>query len=274
MQTENNDIFADFYQRHKKSPSTGISLLLRRVKQFVSLFSSNFNSCERLLQGMNDRYSSEEEINFYKEWNAVGLLGFEKKALERIRTGGSILVMGAGAGRESFAFAKSFDLVVGVDCNPKMIATAKDLAQKSNSKCKFYEKTDEIGDQQFDVIFITPSLNSHTPGKQNRIEFLKQLKRFSHQKTKLLYYAEVIPLRWTHRHFWGAFLFRLRLLFSSYSWEPGDVVKSYLGYHNTDSRLLYYHFYPSQQTVLNELKLAGWKSVEQIPEGFYISLPS
>lgn len=247
-----------------------LGLFRRRIFQvYKVLVDKSYCSDEGLLSLRESRYAQKAEIDFYKSIALSGLeedevIAFES-CLANLENKKSALVIGCGAGREVFALSKNFEFVCGLDSSLPMIQASdevKALFLKLNpavANLNFYYISNpndfltswsSDGNRRFDFIYVPRGILNHLPRQQERVRFIKNLSLLLASASKLLLQIDVPP-----RRSWKLSSLLLKVRFKK--WEAGDSLRSYLGNHNADSTLLFYHEYGSAQEVESELFAAG-----------------
>src|SRR5262249_7824739 len=112
--------------------------------------------------------------------------------------------------------------------------------------------------EKFDLIYITPCLTSHLPGRNFRVSFLASLIQFSHPETVLWGMADVLDLTHKNYFFWASQILRMRAFFARGQWEKGDTFRTHLGSGGRRRDPLFHHFYPTLQDFMGEIEGAGW----------------
>ena len=237
-------------------------LLTRRFGQLSqALFSPSYRSPQDLHKGVIKHYSHNEEVKFYKAYSDFGLHENEEEALEvaiqklpnkPLRA----LVIGSGAGRETFALAARPEIstVTGIDTSLEMVTAARQV--QGHNKTNFEHLNFLTHQKSYDLIWVTSILESHIQGKKNRIAFFKHISDSLESKGCAVITPLIRPLHWRNPCFWSSQILRLRW-FSQTQWEPGDVLVSNLGAHRKNDHLVFSHFYPTRKNFVDELQRAG-----------------
>ncbi len=235
-----------------------MKLVKRRLDQLWQVLTSrDLIHPEKIIETTVARYSSPQELKFYTDCADSGLDDFELEDLKaaQMKSDAKVLVVGCGTGRECFAFEKMGHLVFGMDLSSAMITEAKRIARRKKSKVKFSSSLPE--GQTFDLVYISPAINGHIPGREARVAFYSALLAICNSDGILVSHPEIKKLVTTQTHFWASQILRARSFFSQ-RWQPGDTVRSFLGNHNADSKVLFYHYYPSVRDFHSEMKAAGY----------------
>mgnify|MGYP003862771077 CR=1 FL=1 len=211
---------------------------------------------------MIERYSTPTELDYYEKLVRLGLESEELQAafaaFKLFQGSPTALVVGCGAGRESFALEKMGYKVLGIDSSQSMIMRAQMVSSRIKSRVTFKQgDVFSLSNAHFDFLFVSPAIIGHIPTQTKRVEFLKKLHQLGNQNSVLFCLPYIRQLTPRDRLFWGSQILRFRWRGQNI-WSPGDTVSSFLGNHNTDAGLLYYHFYPSFDHFERELRLAGF----------------
>ncbi|MDA9982694.1 class I SAM-dependent methyltransferase, partial [Gammaproteobacteria bacterium] len=120
---------------------------------------------------------------FSESHNRSGLMKWERGVLNQFFTQQStILVAAAGGGREIIALHDLGHVADGFDCLEELVSSGRRLLDHDGIRCKF-----EISEpgcvpnlfNQYDAIIVGWGGYMHIPGKQRRIDFLRQLHEHS-----------------------------------------------------------------------------------------------
>ena len=246
----------------------GIKRLLRRSKQLSNiLFSKTFACYESSIETTKERYASDAEIEFYREFGKTGLLDEEGYILrhlaQRLPEDKNCLVVGCGTGREVFGVEQLGFKAVGIDNCARMIEEAHGLKLELGSPgtfecCDFLEFHET---EKFDVVFLTYALLNHIQGRGKRVEFLRKAKALMKKGGYVVMHCDEFPANKNLRYHMASVVLRLRW-FGKRKWQKGDTARSYLGTHCRSETPLFFHYYTSHYEVLEELQdaeLMGWQ---------------
>jgi hypothetical protein len=149
---------------------------------------------------VGSQYRSIDDIYRTQDWNLKGLFDWEQKCIETFFSDcSSILLGGAGGGRELVALIRQGFRVDGFDCAPQFVshgqALLESLAQeKSQSEGQVYQGRlfdalpDTVPDSlgHYDGCILGWAAYSHVQGRENRINLLKQFRSHMDKGAPLL----------------------------------------------------------------------------------------
>ncbi|RMF96756.1 MAG: class I SAM-dependent methyltransferase [Candidatus Schekmanbacteria bacterium] len=129
-----------------------------------------------------DKYYYDINPTYHSaEYNNQGFFEWEEKAVrEHFSECRTILVAGAGAGREMLALIEEGFEVCGFDCNESLVNLAhKNIEEKGYSAKVFLSDRDDTADidEIFDGIIVGWAVYMHIPERESRVEFLKKIRR-------------------------------------------------------------------------------------------------
>ncbi len=237
----------------------GLSFFLRRLKQLYALaFSKHFSPYRNFEEDIKNRYSDQREIDFY---TAIALSGFYKEeyyavkeAMKSMPETPTAIVIGSGTGREAFALEDLGFSVVGLDNCPRMNEISNGLAQEKGKVSNFQEYFPS--QKAYDLVYTTFSLTNHIPAREDRINFLNQMKELMHDRSILLFGGYFRPIHFGDRFWIAHLILKLRWLFRR-KLEKGTTAISHLGHHNDESLPILFHFYQSGDEIQRELIETG-----------------
>lgn len=102
-------------------------------------------------------------------------------------TSGTILVFGAGVGRESIALAQRGFLVVGLDINRESLCVASQHTMARGLHLLFAQAdflTIPIGPARVDYVFMSGIMYSSIPGRQQRLAWVRSLRACMNEDRK------------------------------------------------------------------------------------------
>lgn len=220
--------------------------------------------------GVFDKKSLSNLVNAsYEDWSGYhqrdylhsGLWPWEKASIEKyFNQCHTILIGGAGAGREIIALSKMEYQVDGFDCSRSLAKTAAEILSLANIENRYeISEPDHVPTTfgVYDGLILGWSAYSHIIGQESRIQFLKEFRQhvdngspvlisfFTYDKKSLMFstiYCVANAIR--------------LLLFRKERIEYGDtLVETYL--HHTN-----------QANVEQELRLAGFALKHYSDHGF------
>ena len=177
-----------------------------------------------------------------REYNASGLSSWEVEVLERHFAGcRSLLVTGAGGGRECVALARRGLDVVGFDCSPSLVRHAKALLNELGLGAAIVlAEPDGVpsGLPVFDGVVVGWGAYMHIPGRGSRIEFLRRLREHVKDGGPILLSfftrpERSRPLLWT----WRIARAVRRLRGSRLAVELGDSLRDTFDHHFTEGEV-------------------------------------
>ncbi|EQC50755.1 class I SAM-dependent methyltransferase [Bacteriovorax sp. DB6_IX] len=242
-----------------------LELLIRRSTQiFQALFSARFSANSFLEEDAELRYNHQEELEYYKAVAHSGLTTEELAVLNHLKSRGqslrNILIVGAGAGREPFYYAKEGYQVDALDINLEMVEAAKNISKESGLDVNFYhgDQSFETG-RKYDLVHISFAITSHIQGRKNRVKFFKECFKHVAKDGVMIHGFYDRRVNESLRFRISSWILRMRWFFTKREWEPGDTLISSVGHHNSSDMLSYFYFYESADSIKSELREAGLK---------------
>ncbi len=174
--------------------------IYHRSRRILTRFLTIVNACfigfwlgilpKKLLHLADQDYYNTTKMYCDLTYNKQGLWQWEKQAIETyFQARQSLLLIGAGGGREVYALAKMGYRVDGYECNPKLVEFANQLlsAESLDSKVRLLER-DCIPqtETQYEGAIIGWGAYMLIQGKANRVQFLKQLRSVLAVKAPIL----------------------------------------------------------------------------------------
>lgn len=142
------------------------------------------------LHQLDDCYYNNNLAYLSKEYNNQGFFEWEEKAVrEHFSKCRSILVAGAGAGREMLALIKSGYSVSGFECNNRLAKLANKTFRENgyNAEVILSERDDAVETENvYDGVIVGWAVYMHIFGSDKRIEFLKQIRKNTAHEGPLL----------------------------------------------------------------------------------------
>lgn len=150
-------------------------------------------------------YSSKNVQKNYRDASMKGLWPSERIIYEKyFKKGSSILDIGCGSGRTTFALKiMSYD-VLGIDLTPAMIESAEQLKKefKINIDFRVMDATDlKFDDESFDNTLFSFAGWAQIPGRENRSNALKEAYRVTRPGGYFIFSAHIR----TYLSKWGPF---------------------------------------------------------------------
>ncbi len=163
--------------------SERITGLLFRVEQLLTRLLPALLPPEELIRLIRNHYDrSYQDVGGHLpetsyQWK---LESWEEDVLTHHRiTSGTILVLGAGVGRESIALTQRGCLVVGLDINRESLCVASQQTMAKGIRPLFAQAdflAMPIGPARVDYIFMSGIMYSSIPGRQARQDWLRSLR--------------------------------------------------------------------------------------------------
>lgn len=177
-----------------------------------------------------------------REYNLSGLSSWEIEALERNFAGcRSVLVAGAGGGRECVALARRGLEVTGFDCSPELVGGARALLEELGLRgTMLFAEPDSLPPDLpvFDGVVVGWGAYMHIPGRGRRVAFLGRLRAHVRSEGPILlsFYTRSEGSRtilWT----WRMARAVRRARGSREPVEPGDVLRDTFDHHFTEDEV-------------------------------------
>jgi SAM-dependent methyltransferase len=153
-------------------------------------------------------YFDEQQQYARDTYNLQGLTGWEVAAIEQFfGECRSLLLAGAGGGREALALERKGYAVVGFDCNAKLVTYAQSfLARHGASATMSFAPPDRClqTTQRFDGAVIGWGAYTHIQGRETRVRFLREIRECLANGAPLMLSfwdrsGTSRALSWTHR---------------------------------------------------------------------------
>ncbi|MFH1770842.1 MAG: class I SAM-dependent methyltransferase [archaeon] len=153
-------------------------------------------------------YSSDSVQKTYRVATMKGLWPSERIVYDKyFRKGSSILDIGCGSGRTTFALRIMGYNVIGTDLTPAMIKTAEELKKefKINIDFRIMDATNlKYSDNSFDNTLFSFCGWNQIPGKENRIKALEEAYRVTKKGGYFIFTSHIR----TYASKWGPFWFK------------------------------------------------------------------
>ena len=167
-------------------------------------------------------------------------------------TSGTILVLGAGVGRESIVLAQRGFLVVGLDINRESLCVASQQAMAKGLRLLFTQAdflAIPIGLAQVDYVFMSGIMYSSIPGRQQRQAWLRSLRTCMNEQGLVVLNFLIAREMETRTH---RFVHRLNRWLTTL---PGANQSYQLG--DTCSQSHFLHAFVDEEEIRSELRDAG-----------------
>lgn len=250
----------------------GLAKISRRMQQaWTILFAHEFSSYTEMQPTAVDLYDVSVEKSHWQAFADYGLEPYELRAIgQAMRALGKdsgqtkVLMVGRGAGREAFGMEKLGMQVTAADTATGLIEFAGRHAEKIKSTVRFerIEPNQRLPQVEggYDIVFVTNILLNLIPGRHARRQFLHRLREVSGPATQIILFADILKPSIGERFFWISQLMRLRSVFGA-DFEPGDTASGQLTSAHAGVVTSYYHYFPDQKALLEELHAAGMTAI-------------
>ena len=135
---------------------------------------------DALRQTVVERYSSPVDVECYRRRVAEGLREWERRVVGRDMRPSSVLCIGCGGGRESFALEALGYEVTGMDMVAAQVESARAAARERHSTARFlvYDgKRLPFADQSFGAVTMWSQVLGNVPGASSRLALLCETRR-------------------------------------------------------------------------------------------------
>jgi ubiquinone/menaquinone biosynthesis C-methylase UbiE len=187
------------------------------------------------------------------------LESWEEDVLARHKmTSGTILVLGAGVGRESIALAQRGFLIVGLDINRESLCVASQQAMAKGMRLLLAQAdflAIPIGLARVDYVFMSGIMYSSIPGRQQRQAWVRSLRTCMNEQGLVVLnflIAREMKTR-THRFIHRLNRWLTKLPGANQSYQFGD----------TCSQSHFLHAFVDEEEIRSELRDAG-ATVDQL----------
>lgn len=231
------------------------------------------------LHSVAEKYNSAEEVEFHSQLISEGLEEWERNIIERyMKPEAKLLDVGCGAGREAIALVKMGFEVMGIDISPNMVAKATENAKKEGLNINF--KVQSVTDidcpaKYFDYVLFSREIYSYIPTKKLRIETLRKIRDILKPDGILLFSAYYKDRRLFSRLNIMGFFRRIRNFFlkEKFDSESGDLMVRYVSSVSNPKKLCFCHFFFGPKEILEEVRMAGLKTMEGENSGVWVVKP-
>jgi SAM-dependent methyltransferase len=231
-----------------------LSWFFMRLGRFVTSLSLMVMRPDDLLEFSRQKYATDQIVEYWgsDDMLAGGLTPLEEMLVKETGlSGGKVLVLGMGGGREAISLAQKGFTVTGVDYIPAAVAKAKENAARHGVHLEAWEGDYVAMDQPptgFDLVVLTSEMYSNIPSRAKRLGFLHKI------------FAALQPGGWFICGFWwdpvlpfSPRVDRLRKLFAylsfgNTSYEPGDMLGA----------LEFIHAFTSKAELTSEFAAGGF----------------
>lgn len=159
-------------------------------------------------------YTHENVVEGYAK--AEGVWPEEKEIFDKyFRNVGHILDIGCGGGRTSFYLASIGNKVTAIDLSPSLIEAAKEKLAKNPADIEFLVKDAQhldYPDNYFDGVAFSFNGIGYIPRKENKIKFLKEVKRILKSQRYFFFTAHNL---WTINSYFLGNIWRVTKIFLS-----------------------------------------------------------
>jgi hypothetical protein len=206
---------------------------------------------KHVLHQVDEYYYDNVDMYHDEGYHLSGLLAWEQAAVDAyFQNCHTLMLLGAGGGRETIALAKQGFQVDGFECHPQLAKFAHQLLsqhhQGDSKICTLDRDACPPGDQLYDGIIVGWGAYMLVQGKPQRIHFLQQLRQKMPAKAPLLisfYHHPKTDRYFGLVHFVGS---TIRKLLGRPSLDRGDdLAPEYVHYFN-------------QAEIVEELKAGGF----------------
>ena len=217
-----------------------------------------------LFQKIIKKYNNYSEIEFLKKMAPAGLEDYEEIIIDKYcKKEGHTLVIGCGAGRESFALSEKQLKVTGIDLVEKLVSICHNEGKEKNIKADFLTMNGSclgFKKESFDYVILFGQLISLIPFRENRINTLKECKRVLKDNGILILTTHSRERNLKEKLKWRIINF-IRKIIASGKLQEGDKWVAAISGYNLSEEKIFMHIY-TQEEALNDIKLAGLKVIE------------
>lgn len=227
-------------------------------------------------------YSNKRNLQGLSALATAGLSDEEKELISKYCfPPGKFLVLGCGAGRETYDLAKMGFTVTGIDFTEELLEKARAVAEKEQLNIKYLNReillwASRETEEQYNYIFLSNNVYLQIPTRKRRINFIKGiLRRLSYHGLFIIINGHIGNLSYSRRLFKFKRLLA-KLTFGNIEIEPGDAIPRRQFYHcpqNKDEFIgefkkfedRVYKIIESRNFISVLLRLDGHKEKNEIP---------
>lgn len=132
---------------------------------------------KQLTASVLSRYSSKRDVEMYNRRSGEGLRKWEKSIVARFMVPESVLSIGCGGGRESFALEKLGYKAYGIDISKEQIESANKNKHELSSTAEFSQfngRELSFADAFFGSITLWSQILGNVPGSNQRLNLLRE----------------------------------------------------------------------------------------------------
>ena len=246
-----------------------LARLLLNVGSFIKSLPVVIMKPDDLIEFSRTRYAQSDSIKLFSEDTTIER-GLYKEELDIINSlpnkSGSVLVLGAGGGREAIQLAKMGFCVTGLDFIPEMIVRAEENAVRYG--LKFQGLVQDLSDldlpeNSFDIVWMSRSMYSSIPSRKRRVEMVRRISK-SLKPNGVFVCQFRYDLNTTYSKK-GLLIRRLIavMTFGNFEYEPGDTL-----WASTE----FFHEFSSKAELVTEINNGGLAVEEFVPSASIIGL--
>jgi 2-polyprenyl-3-methyl-5-hydroxy-6-metoxy-1,4-benzoquinol methylase len=209
------------------------------------------------------KYNNYSEIEFLKKMAPAGLEDYEEIIIDKYcKKEGHTLVIGCGAGRESFALSEKKLNVTGIDIVEKLASICHNEGKEKNIKANFLTMNGfclGFKKESFDYIILFGQLISLIPSRENRINTLKECKRVLKDNGLIIFTTHSRERNLKEKLKWKIINFVRKI--NSGKLQEGDKWVTAISGYNLSEEKIFMHMYTPQE-ALKDIKLSGLRMIE------------
>jgi ubiquinone/menaquinone biosynthesis C-methylase UbiE len=232
------------------------ALFVRRVQLVLNLSIPALLSPEALVRFNRWSYR-RRHAKWAVEMPKAGLFPWEKEIVEScgVPSGGRVLVLFCGGGRDAVGLAKLGYHVSAVDFVPEFVEVARRNAREAGVEVEFSVQDSsrvEFPAESFDAAVAFLFMYSSVPGRPRRVEMLRRLRStLKPRGTALLTFANSrLPANEVRLH---RFLRRVARVVGNREYRLGDTIHA---------NVEYAHYFQDDRDVVSEAVEAGFEDAE------------